>query len=1568
MMPSASSSSIRESRGYDVFLSFRGDTRNTFTSHLEGTLKQNHIRYFKDDRSIDIGNVIAPKLLKSIEASKIAVVVLSSGFAESKWCLKEIAKIVDCKLIIVPVFYHVDPSHVRHQSDCFIEGFAKHETDPEIAPEQVKTWRDAFRTVGHIKGEHVTPLRNEAEVVSEIVKRICGMSGVGKTTLAEAVNGAIQKEFQGSSFIENIKDVSKQSDCSSLCKLQQKLLDDILKDETICVRTVKHGETLLREKLHDIKVLIVLDDVNHADASYVCWLGMRMVWKWQQNHNMKVLERLEVVYERLDENQQDIFMYIACFLKGRDMDLVKDILTNIVCVNADLLHQCAWKSRKKSHIPGGIHFAMKNFQDIVEVLLLKPKESNKFVSFTREVEMEIPLMILTVFSIMRNLNFSDDNVNASSSLTLKNYGETLVFPNLRSIDLSFSKDLIKIPDLTSTPNLVKLILEGCTNLKELHESVLLQKSLQYVNLTGCTHLQSLGRSNIEMKALVTLLLSGCSKSSIYSGRSFLESLGEVHNLRKLDASETSIEEIPLSIRYLKRLRLLRAQRCPFLSQNKGFLFTNVDILSNIRELDLSNCNLSVVPDFIGLLHPLISLDLSGNDFVHLPASISLLSNLRMICLNNCKRLQSLPKLSIVNEDTLYGVQLRYNYIMSGEEVDVSTFHATGNNTSPTVSCLNCPRLAENESGSYLAERVLNSYLQLRTKYWMTPEAVFEIVGAGSEIPSKFTTTKSDKKLLLDGPWVGVAICAVVAFHQTDANIETKYAVTAHIHDGETLYKIPVPVNLVPGLENQLVLYWTAANDLQRMVNENQENTFRVSLNVEPRVTVLHDGNLQVTKFGVRFIRDEEIQQLKKYDDSTIKVVRSKLEAAITLATNLKPSSKADCIFFEDAIHLNRMTGFIFFYRRNAGSLQNIHQIMNCLLNINQEQWKKVWSSTHISFPLIYDYYRISRGTLELYNDFIRLLKDISCNWRSVELALKQILVKSTADNYNNGEMLQQLSDLEAAKSVMFSDMFVTSLAYICNQTVLFSRCIKEETRQNRPSTSIMLMAKLLRVTIAGILSLITVNVLKRRVFTGLDINTGSWYPGIEGLLDDDDEWPARISELHFRSDHGRELKIRDFHTNADLLLELNKKMEKPHESRCVTERNKVEIKKVINKLEKNINELTETIEDMSNQAFENYAVILDAGIILNQFMEDNMLTDICKDGGIMKTILTEGEGWQTPKDPDEVLGWVYPALSRVVKTMKKGEKSLLTVKPQYAFGENGREPASGNDCVVPPNATIQITLELVSWKIVSEVTTDNKVSKKILNDGEGYDRPNDGAVVQAGTMFGILIAYVCTSSDHKRISSLKMKRHESIQSRFLLLQYDGMSNLQIFEIKYVADFYISDFQSRPMAMVKAGYGAKVSPFFKETTVVDIIKENRESSPSSVRWLADRSVLCEDPLGLLLPYQILDFEGIFRAMDGLSVTIRLLDPPQHEFLPEGCLEQIVDCFMFWFQGCDGSILLDDRKTFKGEQNAGPNINSIRGYEVIDNIKADVERASPSTVSCVDISTLAATEAVVLVVKF
>ncbi|KAI4978974.1 hypothetical protein ZWY2020_015727 [Hordeum vulgare] len=59
-----------------------------------------------------------------------------------------------------------------------------------------------------------------------------------------------------------------------------------------------------------------------------------------------------------------------------------------------------------------------------------------------------------------------------------------------------------------------------------------------------------------------------------------------------------------------------------------------------------------------------------------------------------------------------------------------------------------------------------------------------------------------------------------------------------------------------------------------------------------------------------------------------------------------------------------------------------------------------------------------------------------------------------------------------------------------------------------------------------------------------------------------------------------------------------------------------------------------------------------------------------------------------------------------------------------------------------------------------------------------------------------------------------------------------------------------------------------------------------------------------------------------------------------------------------QGCDGSILLDDVGSFVGEKTAFPNVNSVRGYEVIDQIKTNVELVCPGVVSCADIAALAA----------
>ncbi|PNX90599.1 peroxidase, partial [Trifolium pratense] len=69
----------------------------------------------------------------------------------------------------------------------------------------------------------------------------------------------------------------------------------------------------------------------------------------------------------------------------------------------------------------------------------------------------------------------------------------------------------------------------------------------------------------------------------------------------------------------------------------------------------------------------------------------------------------------------------------------------------------------------------------------------------------------------------------------------------------------------------------------------------------------------------------------------------------------------------------------------------------------------------------------------------------------------------------------------------------------------------------------------------------------------------------------------------------------------------------------------------------------------------------------------------------------------------------------------------------------------------------------------------------------------------------------------------------------------------------------------------------------------------------------------------------------------------------------------DCFV---QGCDASILLNNTETIISEQDALPNINSIRGLDVINQIKFAVEISCQNTVSCSDILNLAAQSSYVL----
>ncbi|KAI3507119.1 hypothetical protein L1887_21908 [Cichorium endivia] len=158
MASSSSSSSApafsSQSWSHDVFLSFRGeDTRKNFVDHLYSALERQGVDTYKDDETLRWGELIRPSLMKAIQESQIAVIVFSKNYADSSWCLDELAHIMKCKdkrgQIVMPIFYDVDPSEVRKQKRKYGEAFAKHELENK---NKVESWRKALVDASNLSG------------------------------------------------------------------------------------------------------------------------------------------------------------------------------------------------------------------------------------------------------------------------------------------------------------------------------------------------------------------------------------------------------------------------------------------------------------------------------------------------------------------------------------------------------------------------------------------------------------------------------------------------------------------------------------------------------------------------------------------------------------------------------------------------------------------------------------------------------------------------------------------------------------------------------------------------------------------------------------------------------------------------------------------------------------------------------------------------------------------------------------------------------------------------------------------------------------------------------------------------------------------------------------------------------------------------------------------------------------------------------------------------------------------------------------------------------------------------
>ncbi|KAL5574164.1 hypothetical protein UlMin_023761, partial [Ulmus minor] len=142
---------------YDVFISFRGeDTRLNFTSHLYKALCQNRIRAFIDEDRLKKGDDVSRALPKAIEESAISIIIFSTNYASSTWCLDELVHILKCKKdkdqIAVPIFHGVDPSDIRKQKRSYADAFVEHQQRFNNAIDKVQEWRQALKEASGICG------------------------------------------------------------------------------------------------------------------------------------------------------------------------------------------------------------------------------------------------------------------------------------------------------------------------------------------------------------------------------------------------------------------------------------------------------------------------------------------------------------------------------------------------------------------------------------------------------------------------------------------------------------------------------------------------------------------------------------------------------------------------------------------------------------------------------------------------------------------------------------------------------------------------------------------------------------------------------------------------------------------------------------------------------------------------------------------------------------------------------------------------------------------------------------------------------------------------------------------------------------------------------------------------------------------------------------------------------------------------------------------------------------------------------------------------------------------------
>ncbi|XP_024630774.1 TMV resistance protein N [Medicago truncatula] len=612
---------------------------------------------------------------------------------------------------------------------------------------------------------------------------IYGSGGLGKTTLTRAVYNLIADQFEGLCFLHNVRENSVKY---GLEYLQEQLLSKSIGLE-IKLGHVSKGIPIIKERLHQKKILLILDDVDKLKQLQVLvgepsWLGpgSRVIittrdkhllschgikriyevdflnkdealelFRWmafKSNHNdssydyilnsavkyasglplalevvgsslfgkcttewestLQKYERiphediqniLRVSYDALDEEQQSVFLDIACCFKGCKLTEVQKIL------------HARYDHCIKSHVGVLVDKALMkiNFygfvalHDLIEdmgkeiVRQESPKEPGKrsrlwfhedIVHGTRKIEI-IRLSSLSTEEtidwngkafqkmkglkalIIENGHFSKAARYLPSSLRLLKWNRcpskslSSIFLNkkfeyMKVLSFNDCQYLTDLPDVSGLQNLEKFSFENCNNLITIHNSIGFLNKLETLNAKGCIKLESF--PPLQLTSLKKLELSICK-----SLKSFPELVGRLTNIKDIWLYGTSIGELPFSFQNFSELAHLYLSGCGKL-RFSSFIFMmpklskitakdcrlvlpklndklNSTLFSNVEYLNLGNNSLSdeCVPIILRLCANVKYLYLPGNDFKILPECLNECHLIRILELDGCKNLEEI---------------------------------------------------------------------------------------------------------------------------------------------------------------------------------------------------------------------------------------------------------------------------------------------------------------------------------------------------------------------------------------------------------------------------------------------------------------------------------------------------------------------------------------------------------------------------------------------------------------------------------------------------------------------------------------------------------------------------------------------------------------------------------------------------------------------------------------------------------------------------------------------------------------------------------------------------------------